>query len=100
MKKPGAEVALLTNCRLFSNEKYINKLVEARPVRFKVVTTLYGHNSILHDNITKTPGSFQQQINGIRNLIKYGIFIEEIAVSFDGSTELYDDSGPSDDFLI
>lgn len=76
IKKPSAEVALLTNCRLFSNENYVKRLREIIPMRFKIVTTIYGHNPALHDAITKTPLSFEQQIKGIRNLIKYNIKTE------------------------
>jgi hypothetical protein len=73
-KKPTAEITLLSNVRFFSNELMIRSLPKSN--KFKIVTSIYGHDSKTHDSITRTPGSFKQQINGINNLIKRRISVE------------------------
>mgnify|MGYP001619032863 FL=1 len=72
--KDFQEISILTNVEMLSYEDYVKKLSKIR--NLKIITTLYGHNSKIHDAITKTPGSFERKIKGIKNLIKYGINIE------------------------
>ncbi len=76
-KKLSIEISLLSNCRLFSNESYVLKLKKSiNGSNFKIVTTIYGPNSKIHNAVTRTPDSFEQQMKGIKNLIKHGIKIE------------------------
>lgn len=57
------EITIFTNATLLNNE--IIEFCKNRNVKFKV--SLYGHNSILHDKITKTAGSFNSTM---KNLLK------------------------------
>jgi len=75
-KKPSIEITLITNSRIFSLPAYVKKLKALDIKNFKICTTLYGNNSKIHDAITRTPKSFEQQIKGIRNLLNGGIKIE------------------------
>lgn len=76
-KKKNMEIALLSNCRVFYNLSYVNKLKKSvLDNNFKIVTTIYGHSPKIHDTITRTPGSFKQQISGIKNLLKSGFKVE------------------------
>ncbi len=74
--KKNIEIGLISNARLFSYKNFLEQLLKLKLNNFKVITTIYGHNTPLHDSITRTPHSFVQQINGIRNLIRKGIKIE------------------------
>jgi MoaA/NifB/PqqE/SkfB family radical SAM enzyme/precorrin-6B methylase 2 len=75
-KNKDIEIALITNARMFSIPSFAKKLKDLNLKRFKIDTTLYGADSKLHDAITRTPNSFNQQIRGIKNLINHGIKIE------------------------
>lgn len=75
-RKENLEIGLLTNSRMFSNMNYAQRFREIRSGRFKIVTSLYGHTPELHDSITRTPGSFIQQLHGLRNLIEIGVKID------------------------
>lgn len=73
-KRKSNEIGLLTNIRAFYYEEYAKRI--ARIKNLKIITTLYGHNSRIHDTITRTPDSFKYKINGLKNLIKYNVLIE------------------------
>ncbi len=68
------EINLLTNAERFYHSPLADKVSTIKNV--KIVTTIYGHNSPLHDAITKTPGSFERKISGIKNLIRNRVTIE------------------------
>ncbi|MBW2977571.1 radical SAM protein [Candidatus Woesearchaeota archaeon] len=72
--KNPTEISLLTNVQAFCYRKYTEKIAKIK--NLKIITTLYGHNSKIHDAITRTPMSFKHKITGIKNLIKYNIPIE------------------------
>lgn len=73
---PNIEIGLISNVRLFSYQKNVVSLAKLRLRNFKVMTTIYGHNPKLHNAVTRTPNSFEQQIKGIKNLINAGINVE------------------------
>ena len=70
-RKPGIEVRQLnTNARMLSNLVFSKKILAAGANYFKI--SLHGHNAKLHDDITRSKGSFKETIKGIKNLIKLG----------------------------
>ncbi|MGC8851777.1 MAG: radical SAM protein [Minisyncoccia bacterium] len=80
-KKLGyQEIAISTNARMLSQNKYLEKLVNSGLNR--VTTTLYGPNKKIHETITRTPQSFDQTIKGIKNMIKINIPITINTVVF------------------
>lgn len=63
------DIRITTNGRRFSYRNFIQKTVEAG---LKVVNfSLYGYNRTLHDGATRTPGSFEQCVQGIKNTLTY-----------------------------
>jgi len=87
--KPNVEIGLISNARIFSNKANVDRLKELGLGNFKVVTSIYGHDAKLHDAITRTPGSFKQQIDGIKNLISDGFNVElRIIINKINSTHL------------
>lgn len=73
---PDAEIALLTNSRVFSKEENAKRLAGFGIRNLKVITSIYGENSSVHESVTRTKGSFEQQVKGIKNLVNLGISIE------------------------
>jgi len=68
-KKIGFEdIRLTSNGRLFSYPKFTKKAYQAGLK--VVVVSLYGHNKTLHEGVTRTPGSFEQCVRGIKNISK------------------------------
>lgn len=69
-KKIGfKDIRLTTNGRRFSYDDFTQKAVAAG---LKVINfSLYGHRKALHDGVTRTPGSFKQSVQGIRNALSY-----------------------------
>lgn len=62
------EIALSTNARMFSYDSFCQNAVKNGLNR--VTFTLNGHNSKLGHAISRTEGSFQQTIQGVKNLLK------------------------------
>ena len=68
-KKIGFEdVRITSNGRLFSYPEFTQKAWQAGLK--VVVVSLYGHNKRLHEAVTRTPGSFKQCVQGIKNISK------------------------------
>lgn len=66
-KKHGFETIMFaTNGRMFANKNFAKKII-TKGIN-SIVFSIHGHNSYLHDKLTKVPGSFNQLIKGIKNL--------------------------------
>ncbi len=68
-KKIGFDdIRLTTNGRLFGYDYFLKKGVDEglRVINF----SLHGHKKVLHDGMTRTPGSFKQCLSGVKNAIK------------------------------
>jgi len=61
-------ITLRTNGRMFSFADYCKDVIKAGVDDFQI--DLYGHTAQLHDKITRVPGSFEQTMQGIKNLVK------------------------------
>lgn len=67
-------VSVMTNGRALSYEQYARKLVAAGMNRFYV--SIHGHTAKLHEGLTRTPESFVQTVEGLRQIAKlkrYGV---------------------------
>lgn len=73
---PNTEFLLLTNGRVFADTDFTNKMKECVPSNVRIAIPIYGDNEKLHDEITRTKGSFEQAIIGIKKLIEKNIDIE------------------------
>ncbi len=84
------EFLFLTNGRIFSVNSYVEKFVETAPGNSVVAIPIHGSNAITHDLITQSKGSFVQTVQGIKNLLKAGIYIElRIVISKLNAKDLY-----------
>ena len=72
----ATEFLFLTNGRIFALEKYANLLLETKPLNMLMAIPLHGSCATLHDQITRTSGSFDQTVCGIENLLARGVPIE------------------------
>jgi MoaA/NifB/PqqE/SkfB family radical SAM enzyme len=67
-------IDIQTNGRKFSNEKFV-KEVSKYQNKISLLLAVHGDDDKTHDYITMVPGSFDETIRGIKNIIKYGIKI-------------------------
>lgn len=63
-------IMFATNGRMFSNKNFAKKVIESGVNH--IVFSIHGHNSKLHDKLTKVPGSFNQLLKGVKNLREMG----------------------------
>lgn len=75
-KFEDTEFLLLTNGRIFAVAEYCRLLQQTLPARTVIGIPIHGPVPEVHDRITRAPGSFQQTVAGIRNLISLGFYVE------------------------
>lgn len=63
-------IQVQSNGRMFAYLNFCIKAIEAGANEFAL--SLHGHTSYLHDYLTDAPGSFDQTVQGIKNLKKLG----------------------------
>lgn len=73
---PETETLLLTNGRSFASRRMTERLLSMCPQYLTAAIPLHGHNSELHDAITRADGSFRQTCMGIRRLLAEGVSVE------------------------
>ena len=64
-------IKLVTNARALANWQAVNLLINEGCYLYEV--KVWGPNSELHDYLTRTPGSFYEMIQGVRNLRSTGV---------------------------
>ena len=72
-QEKGIVTGLITNGRKLKEKKYVQKL-EAVGLDF-VQITLESHDPTIHDAITRVKGSWQETVEGIKNIIPTQIYI-------------------------
>ncbi len=66
-REAGYEViGVISNGRMFSYEPYVRRLLAAG--MNNVIVSIHGHDARLHDGLTRTKGSFDQTLAGLRCL--------------------------------
>jgi pyruvate-formate lyase-activating enzyme len=73
-KQGFKEVKLTTNGRMLSYTKFAKRAIKAGLT--KVLFSIHGSNAEIHDNLTQVKGSFNQIIQGVKNVKKYNVIIE------------------------
>lgn len=69
IKKEGFEfVDLSTHGTRLADPSFLNRLVSSGVDKLRI--PLYGSNEKIHDSVTRTPGSFNKVVTGIRKLLK------------------------------
>lgn len=77
-KRPNATIELQTNGRMFYYSSWAQKLAEYRKVRARV--SFLAADEKLCDEISRAPGSYRQSVQGIRNLLGYGVDTSVIVI--------------------
>jgi len=73
-KKLGYQsIQIQTNGRMFSYKDYCKALIKAGANEFS--PALHGSNAKIHDSLTQAPGSFEQTVQGIKNLKELNQYI-------------------------
>lgn len=67
---------LLTNGRALAYEPYILKFHKTAPKKIIIGIPLHGYDAVTHDAITRSPGGFEQTVQGVRNLLNFGHKVE------------------------
>ena len=67
------EIQIQTNGRMFAYPEFCIKTIKAGATQFG--PSLHGHNSQIHDYLTNATGSFNQTVQGIKNLKKLNQFV-------------------------
>lgn len=75
---PNLKIMLLTNGRTLCYESLPRMLSAINNLSMAV--SLHGPNAEIHDEITGTPGSFDQACKGIKNIIKYRKSGQEVEI--------------------
>ena len=75
-KFQNIEVLLLTNGRTMSLKRYAERLASYCPQFLKVAIPINGPTADIHDAVTQSKGSFNQSVQGIRNLLALEIPVE------------------------
>jgi len=61
------EIQIQSNGRMFSSKEFCIRAIKAGANEFGIA--IHGSNALQHDNLTRSPGSFNQSMKGIRNLL-------------------------------
>jgi MoaA/NifB/PqqE/SkfB family radical SAM enzyme len=70
-KNLGLGISLQTNGRMFSDKKFTKKTLQIAPdMHFEIA--LHATKANIHDKITRVKGSFEQTLNGMKNLLSEG----------------------------
>ena len=73
---PNTEVHMLSNGRLFSVNRFAEKLAQINNTRLMVGIPLYSDYYQVHDYVVQTKDAYYQTIMGIHNLKRYNIRVE------------------------
>lgn len=88
-KKKGYEkLAIQTNGRLLSNQKFVDLL---KKINVEIGVSLHASKSKIHDNLTQVKGSFNQTLKGIKNLYQKKIdFTTNTVINSKNIDDLHD----------
>jgi len=73
---PDTLIFLVTNGRMFSYPDFAKRLAGLNIKKMRVGIAIYSHDPEIHDSITMSKGSWQQTIDGIKNLLSLGVVVE------------------------
>jgi His-Xaa-Ser system radical SAM maturase HxsC len=74
--RPELYVFFLSNGRMFSYQKFVKKFLKFAPKNLRIAVPLYGSTEKIHDTITRSKGSFNQAVDGIKNLLDAKVKVE------------------------
>ncbi len=76
VKFQHTEFQLLTNGRTLSNKEIYNRVLEVSPQYMRFSIPIHSSDPLIHDEITRANGSFQQTDIGIKRLLNDGEKVE------------------------
>ena len=68
--KGNRRISIMSNGRMLGNMSFCRKLLDEGIIDIGI--SIHGHNAKIHDSLTRSPGSFRQTVQGMRNLNKLG----------------------------
>ena len=74
----NSKISLLTNGRRFFYLEFVQKCSSLPWLYYQI--SLHGHDNKSHDLITQVPGSFEQTVSGIKNLLQNNVDPNKIAI--------------------
>jgi MoaA/NifB/PqqE/SkfB family radical SAM enzyme len=77
---PDRDIKLMTNARVFRYEDFAKKCLRLGGRNFEIYTPLCGYNAKTHEAITRTPGSFDDTYQGIKNVLKFKTSTQKIGI--------------------
>ncbi|MCX5783303.1 MAG: radical SAM protein [Elusimicrobia bacterium] len=69
--RPDAKIMLLTNARMFKYKDFAQKCLLLGGDNLEIKVPLFGYNSKTHEAISRTPGSFADSVEGIKNIFLF-----------------------------
>ncbi len=75
-RDPHMNIFIVSNGRMFCYREFVEKMVSIGLKNLKVGIAIYGHTPQLHDATTRVLGSFEQTIQGVKNLLEFNIPVE------------------------
>ena len=66
-------IQIQTNGRMFFYKEFCERMIGAGANEFS--PAIHGHTAEIHDYLTRTPGSFNQTVQGIKNLKELGQYV-------------------------
>jgi His-Xaa-Ser system radical SAM maturase HxsC len=70
------KILLLTNGRSLSMNNFFAQILSVLPRNLRIAIPLHGADAQIHDYITQTPGSFNETVKGVQNVINAKIELE------------------------
>ena len=65
---PSNLIRLLSNGRMFSDEDFARRTCGIAGLPFEIAVPMFGYDARTHESISRTPGSFDETVRGLRNL--------------------------------
>lgn len=76
LARRGLRIGLLTTAERFSDHVFLGQVLSVVPARqLRVMSALHSFSPGVHDEITRTPGSQQRTLAGLRRLCEAGVSI-------------------------
>lgn len=74
LARRGIKIGVLTTAERFSDPEFLRQVLSVVPVRqFRVLSALHSFDPQVHDGITRSPGSQQRTLRGLRLLCEAGV---------------------------
>lgn len=73
---PNTSLDVLSNGRSFANEEFAKKLAAVAHPNFQIGIPLYSDDPVTHDYVVQSNGAYDETLQGILNLKRFGIRVE------------------------